>query len=110
MADNRNRSVAFILLVGGVLLVVAALVWVSLSKPVAPAVTPTPASVAEVQRVTPVEAKAALDAGEAVIVDVRDVNSYAASHIGGALSIPINELPDRISELNPSSWVITYCT
>jgi 3-mercaptopyruvate sulfurtransferase SseA len=110
MSENRNRSVAFLFVVGGVLLMAAVLVWVSLSKPAAPAVTPTPGSVAEVQRVTPAEAKAALDAGEAVIVDVRDINSYTASHIGGALSIPINELPDRIGELNPSSWVITYCT
>jgi hypothetical protein len=110
MAENRRNLIPWVLVGGGVLLLLAVFVWVLLNKQTAPTVTPTPASVAEVQRITPAEAKAAFDTGTAVFVDVRDSNSYAASHITGALDIPIGELPNRMGELNPSTWIIPYCT
>jgi rhodanese-related sulfurtransferase len=71
---------------------------------------PTPASLEQVERVSLTDAKAAFDAGSAVFLDVRDSSAYNLSHIAGALSIPINDLPSRLSELNPSTWIITYCT
>jgi rhodanese-related sulfurtransferase len=61
-----------------------------------------------VPRVSLADAKAAYETGGAVFVDVRDAESYAQSHIPGALSIPLSELPNRIGELNPSDWIITY--
>jgi len=61
-----------------------------------------------IPRVSLADAKAAYDTGQAVFVDVREAQSYAQSHIAGALSIPLEELPDRITELNPSDWIITY--
>jgi len=61
-----------------------------------------------VARVSLADAKAAYDTGSAVFVDVRSAESYAQSHITGALSIPLGEVPDRISELSPSDWIITY--
>jgi hypothetical protein len=79
---------------------------------------PTPAasgslhtsSFPEIQRVPPEDAKAAQDSGSAVIVDVRSKASYDASHIPGALSIPLGELETRLNELDPKAWIITYCT
>lgn len=65
---------------------------------------------AEIARVTLEDAKGALDAGAAVFVDVRDPSSYAASHIPGALSMPLDELEQRLDELDPQAWIITYCT
>jgi rhodanese-related sulfurtransferase len=56
------------------------------------------------------EAKAAFDQDKAIFVDVRDTNAYASDHIPGALSIPEDELPDRLGELDPNAWIITYCT
>ncbi len=68
------------------------------------------ASYPDVARVSLADAKAAYDTHGAVFVDVRDAESYAQSHIPGALSIPLGDLETRRGELNPSDWIITYCT
>ncbi|HEY3475161.1 MAG TPA: rhodanese-like domain-containing protein [Anaerolineales bacterium] len=69
-------------------------------------------SEAEVPRVPVKEARAALESGIAVIVDVRHPDDFASSHIAGAISVPLIEI-----ERNPASvtldkeqWIITYCT
>jgi 3-mercaptopyruvate sulfurtransferase SseA len=64
----------------------------------------------EVERIALEDAKRAYDEGSAVFLDVRPASAYAASHIPGALNIPVNELPQRINELDPSRLIITYCT
>ena len=64
----------------------------------------------EITRVSPQDAKAAFDSGEALFVDVRVASSYAAGHIPGALSIPLAKFEAHISELDPNQWIITYCT
>jgi rhodanese-related sulfurtransferase len=48
-------------------------------------------------------------AGEVTLLDVRPVEEYAAGHIAGALSIPLDELPDRLEELPPEQEVVAYC-
>jgi 3-mercaptopyruvate sulfurtransferase SseA len=78
--------------------------------------SPTPTVIVEpnqpevVERVSLADAKAALDAGTAVFVDVRSAAEYEQGHIPGALWIPGTELEDRLGELDPSAWIITYCT
>jgi hypothetical protein len=67
-------------------------------------------SLPDIPRVGIGDAKAAYDTGSAVFVDVRGSDAFAQSHIVGALSIPLGELPDRMKELNPANWIITYCT
>lgn len=64
----------------------------------------------DVPRVSLADAKAAYETGGAIFLDVRDAESFTQSHIPGALSIPLNELPDRMRELDKSAWIITYCT
>ena len=71
-----------------------------------------PLSEAAVPRVAVQDAKAAFDSGQAVIVDVRSPDAYAASHIAGAISVTLGEI-----EINPGAvpldknqWIITYCT
>ncbi len=64
----------------------------------------------DVPRVSLADARAAYETSGAVFLDVRDAESYAQNHIAGAISIPLNELPDRMGELNKSDWIITYCT
>ena len=110
MVENHNKPFPWMIIGGGVLLVIAGLVWVMLNERAAPVKTPTPASESQVQRVTLSDAKAAFDAGTAVFLDVRDSGSYAAGHIPGAVLIPISDLPDRMGELNPKAWIIPYCT
>jgi rhodanese-related sulfurtransferase len=58
------------------------------------------------------EARAALDSGAAVIVDVRNPTAYEASHIAGALSIPLGEIESNLTSLtlDKEQWIITYCT
>lgn len=71
-----------------------------------------PITEADVPRVTVEEAKAAFDEGTAVIVDVRSQAAYEASHVDGALSIPLNEFETNIAgvDLPKDQWIITYCT
>jgi rhodanese-related sulfurtransferase/DNA-binding HxlR family transcriptional regulator len=47
--------------------------------------------------------------GEVVLVDVRPEDEYAAGHIEGAHSIPIEELDRRLAELPPDTEVVAYC-
>ena len=43
------------------------------------------------------------------ILDVRPQEEYAAGHIPGAVSIPLDELADRLSELPDDGHIIAYC-
>lgn len=71
-----------------------------------------PRTEAEVPRVAVEEAKAALDSGAAVILDVRDAGAYELSHIPGAILIPLGEIQTNPTglDLDKDQWIITYCT
>ena len=47
--------------------------------------------------------------GDVVLVDVRPSEEFAAGHIDGARSIPIDELQDRLAELPADREVVAYC-
>jgi hypothetical protein len=114
---SRNRSLAPLGLVvlGGLLIVGALAVLAILPGREPPAPTPTSpvsASIPEdgIPRVSVGDAKAALDLNQAVFVDTRGKVFYDEKHIPGALSIPLEELPTRLNELDPKDWIILYCT
>ena len=71
-----------------------------------------PLTESDVPRVSVEDAKAAFDSGEAIIVDVRSQAAYEASHVAGALSIPLNEFEMNSAsvDLPKDQWIITYCT
>jgi len=48
-------------------------------------------------------------AGDVVVVDVRPRMEFDAGHLPGALSIPLEELSHRLSELDPDTSVVAYC-
>ncbi|MDP3968052.1 MAG: metalloregulator ArsR/SmtB family transcription factor [Nocardioides sp.] len=50
-----------------------------------------------------------LDAGEAVVLDVRPAPEYAGGHLPGAIHIPLAELADRLSELPQDREIVAYC-
>lgn len=50
-----------------------------------------------------------LDAGDAVVIDVRPTPEYAAGHLPGAIHIPLGELAARLSELPADREVVAYC-
>ena len=63
-----------------------------------------------VKRVTTVELRDALDRGAALVVDVRPAQNYATRHIKGSVSIPLEEVPARVSELPRDKMIVTYCS
>ena len=44
-----------------------------------------------------------------LVLDVRPREEYAAGHIAGALSIPLDELEQRIAELPTGGRIVAYC-
>jgi rhodanese-related sulfurtransferase len=56
------------------------------------------------------ELLARLRAGEPlVVVDVRPVEEYQAAHVAGAVSIPLEELNQRLRELPRNREIVAYC-
>jgi rhodanese-related sulfurtransferase/DNA-binding transcriptional ArsR family regulator len=47
--------------------------------------------------------------GEVVVLDVRPELEYAAGHIPGALSVPLDELPERLADLPADQEIVAYC-
>jgi len=47
--------------------------------------------------------------GEAQVIDIRFHEEYEAWHVGFGEHIPLNELPDRLNELDKSKTIITIC-
>jgi rhodanese-related sulfurtransferase len=62
--------------------------------------------------VPPDQAKAAVESGDAVIVDVRGPDAYARSHITGALEVSLGVIQTDPTNLplDKNKWIITYCT
>ncbi|MBI3787536.1 MAG: molybdopterin-synthase adenylyltransferase MoeB [Ignavibacteriales bacterium] len=59
--------------------------------------------------ITVQELKRRLDAGEQIfLLDVREPVEYQIANIGGYL-IPLNQLPNRLKELDPSKEIIVHC-
>jgi sulfur-carrier protein adenylyltransferase/sulfurtransferase len=48
------------------------------------------------------------DPDEVTLLDVRQPKEYAAGHLPGAKLIPLPELPDRLSEIDPEKPTIVY--
>jgi DNA-binding transcriptional ArsR family regulator len=46
---------------------------------------------------------------DVVVLDTRPVNEYAAGHITGAMSVPVDELQDRLRELPRQKQYVAYC-
>jgi hypothetical protein len=63
----------------------------------------------QITRTSLEETRAALESGQAIVVDVRSQDFYQRSHIAGAVSMPYGELAQRLIELDKRQWIITYC-
>ena len=56
--------------------------------------------------------KARIDSGESFFfLDCREAEEYAMAHISGTTLIPMSELPQRISELEPyrTTSIVVHC-
>jgi rhodanese-related sulfurtransferase/DNA-binding transcriptional ArsR family regulator len=64
---------------------------------------------ADTQAVDRDELRRRLTTGDVIAVDVRPADEYAAGHIPGAISIPLDQLAERITELPAGVEVVAYC-
>jgi hypothetical protein len=65
---------------------------------------------AAVPRMTVQELKNRMDANEVVVIDVRDIQTYMASHIPGSLHIPLVYIHGELPYLPRDKPIVTYCT
>lgn len=61
-------------------------------------------------RITLAEAKKEFDAGNAYIIDVRDVSAYNQEHIAGAVNITKATLAANVSKIPKGKKIIAYCS
>lgn len=52
---------------------------------------------------------ALLEEGEAQLIDIRFPEEYAAWKVGPSVSIPLNELPHRLADIDKTKTVVTVC-
>lgn len=119
------RNVMAVMIIGAIL-VVALLGWAltrtvkrevpSAAAPPGAATAPQPAAaaqsgeVAAVPRISQADLKTQFDAKSVTIIDVRDIDSYMAEHIPGALHIPLGRVEGEIPYLPKGKPIVTYCT
>jgi rhodanese-related sulfurtransferase/predicted transcriptional regulator len=63
----------------------------------------------EVEAISREELIERLGREDVVLVDVRPPEEFAAGHIEGARSIPLDELDERLGELPAESEIVAYC-
>ena len=122
MPDNKKKQlhnkIRYILPV----VIIALLVYMSgckqsMGNPIVSSETTTsltsestlPSSTIAGHSITAQEAKIQLDAGQAVIfLDVRTQPEFDGNHINGAVSIPVADLPNRLSEIPSDKQIVVY--
>jgi len=110
--QQQKNMLPVILILAGVVLALGLLIW-QIARSAGGQTSQPPGSssvMSNIERVSLADAKQAFDQKQAVFLDVRPADSYAAGHIPGSLNIPLAELGTRINELDPNQWIITYCT
>ncbi|XVV06014.1 ArsR/SmtB family transcription factor [Actinosynnema sp. CA-248983] len=63
----------------------------------------------DTEQVTRQELLRRVESGSATVIDVRPREEYAAGHIPGAVSIPVDELAERLAELPADQEIVAYC-
>jgi rhodanese-related sulfurtransferase len=63
----------------------------------------------DVERIDRAELVARLAEGDVVLIDVRPAEEFAAGHIDGARSIPLDEVEQRLAELPGDAEIVAYC-
>jgi len=63
----------------------------------------------KMEAVTAEELARRLDEDDVVVLDVRPSDEYSAGHIPGAVSIPANELQQRLEDIPRKKEIVAYC-
>ena len=91
-------------------------VWHARQPRATPAAAPAPATMSTVDetagapRIEPDDLLTHFKAGDVTIIDVRDADSFLASHIPGALHIPLARVDGEVQYLPKGKPIVTYCT
>lgn len=103
--ENRNT---LIILSAALVVVIGLIAYLSLSPNTAAQAGNVPNE--DDMRVSLSEAKAASDAGEALIVDVRSESEFNKSRIPGSILIPVGDIEGNEPEVDKDALILTYCT
>jgi predicted sulfurtransferase len=63
-----------------------------------------------IRRITVPELQELLANNEAVVIDVRNEDSYNAGHIKGARLIPVSDTLNQLNQLPKDKLIVTYCS
>jgi hypothetical protein len=69
-----------------------------------------PAELAAIERLDPLQLRRAMEAGDAVVIDVRPAEAYVDGHIPGALHIPEHYIAGQMTWLPKEKLIVAYCT
>lgn len=73
--------------------------------------TPPPPSEVYVPRITASKLALALESRDPVtVIDVRNRAAYDQVHVPGALHIPLEDLKDRLGQIDGNKTIVLYCT
>ncbi|MEM7281950.1 MAG: rhodanese-like domain-containing protein [Pseudomonadota bacterium] len=61
------------------------------------------------QHLSAEQAAAALKQGEALVLDVREDWELAIAAVPNATHIPMNQIPNRLEELDPNQTILVLC-
>jgi len=70
----------------------------------------TMTSLESVPRISVATLREKMDRGEVIVMDVRDIDSYTASHITGAMHIPVSYVESELPYLPRGKPIVAYCT
>jgi rhodanese-related sulfurtransferase len=70
--------------------------------------TPPPPSGAEVPRISTARLDQEVDSSSITVVDVRNYAAYTQAHVPNAIHIPLEELPNRVADLDGNKTIILY--
>ncbi len=82
----------------------------SATNPTALPLSTRPIPYPEVPRISVQQAQEQLARGEILMVDVRSKASYDRQHIESALSLPEDQIENRLDELDRAKTIVLYCT
>lgn len=63
----------------------------------------------ELESITPKELEAMLQQPNLQVVDVRTPQEYARDHVPGAINVPLDNIRQRWTELDPNKETVLYC-
>ena len=61
------------------------------------------------EAMTRAELQARIDLGLVTVLDVRPHDEFMLGHLPGSLSVPLDQLEARLSELDPAQEIVAYC-